>query len=284
MILIDYNAVAIANMFAMREPATEDLMRHMILNSIRLYRKKFKQKYGEVVICCDAGGNWRKEIYPEYKANRSTGREEDNNDWEAIFGFLNMVRDELRENFPYKLLHQHGCEGDDVIAAMVHYTQEFGNHEDVIIVSTDGDFKQLQKFSNVDQYSPVQKKFIKAKNPRTYLQEHIFKGDGGDGVPNVKSPDNHFTDDLPRQSPVYQKDMDKWLAAEDLRRAMGEEFYRNYQRNKKMIDLSETPPALVEQVINSFENQVVADSSKIMPFLMKKKCRYLLEDLNDFIR
>ena len=56
-----------------------------------------------------------------------------------------------------------GCEADDVIGALVHNTQEFGNFEPIMIISSDKDFIQLQKFSNVKQFSPLQKKFLQAK-------------------------------------------------------------------------------------------------------------------------
>jgi hypothetical protein len=56
MILLDYNQISISNLMVhMNKNAIleEDLVRHMILNSIRLYKNRFSDKYGEVVICCD---------------------------------------------------------------------------------------------------------------------------------------------------------------------------------------------------------------------------------------
>lgn len=149
MIIIDYSGVSIAPIAMGVAGVDENLIRHMILNSIRMYRNKFKDKYGEIVIVADGGGNWRKKVYPEYKGNRSKNREESKIDWEEAFRIIGMVRDELRDNFPYKVIHQWGCEADDTIAELVKWTQEFGNHEEVMIVSADKDFKQLQKYNNV---------------------------------------------------------------------------------------------------------------------------------------
>ena len=194
-----------------------------------------------------------------------------------------MVRDEIRENFPYKVMHEPNCEADDVIAKLALETQEFGKHEPVMIISADHDFIQLHKYDNIKQYSPMLKKFVKDKNPRLYSMTHIFKGDGGDGVPNVLSDDNVFVDDR-RQTPVTKKKLDVWLEAEDLQKVMGDTIYRNYLRNKKMIDLTETPDAIKEQIINSFENQdPKKNKGKVFPYLVRKRCKRLVECVQEFI-
>jgi len=283
MILIDFNGVAIGNITAMQMEVEESLIRHMVLNSIRMYRKKYKAQYGEIVVCCDAGGNWRREVFPHYKAKRRKDVKESKHDWAKIWEILNTIREEIAENMPWKVLNVHGCEADDIIGVLADYTNEFGNYEDVMICSADKDFAQLQKYSNVKQFSTMTKKPIVEKNPRQFLFQHTCKGDASDGVPNVMSPDDIFLLDGVRQGTMFQKKIDEWAKADDLRKAMGEDIYRNYMRNKKMIDLAETPPALREEIINSFESQTVADPSKVMPYLMNKRCRGLLEVLNDFI-
>jgi membrane-associated HD superfamily phosphohydrolase len=236
MILIDYSGIAIAPVVMGAVKADdEDLIRHMILNTIRMYRQKFKQ-YGEVVVVGDAGGNWRKEVYPQYKIKRNKHREESKIDWDVAFKNINKVFDEITEYFPYKTIKQWGCEADDSIAEIVKWTQEFGNYEEVMIVSSDKDFKQLHKFPNVYQYSPIIKKLIKVDNPRLTQLEHFITGDAGDGVPNCLSPDNSFADGIKQNTLTAKK---KAALMEDPR-ALGDEVYRNYLRNKKMIDLTET--------------------------------------------
>ena len=64
---------------------------------------------------------------------------------------------------------------------------------------------------------------------------------------------------------------------------MGDEIYRNYQRNKKLIDLSETPDTIKEKIINNFETQDPTPPSKIFPYLVSKQCRMLLESVQEFI-
>ena len=283
MILVDYNAVAIGNLVVQRLDVEENLLRHMILNSIRMYRQKFQNEYGEIVIVADGQANWRRDVFPQYKYKRRKSRDESKIDWNEAFRIINMVRDEIRDHFPYKVMHEPNCEADDVIARLALETQEFGKHEPVMIISADHDFIQLHKYDNIKQYSPMLKKFVKDKNPRLYSMTHIFKGDGGDGVPNVLSDDNVFVDDR-RQTPVTKKKLDAWLEAEDLQKVMGDTIYRNYLRNKKMIDLTETPDAIKEEIINSFESQdPKKNKGKVFPYLVKKRCKRLVECVQEFI-
>jgi hypothetical protein len=283
MILIDFSGISIAPVAMGLANADENLIRHMILNSIRMYRQKFKDKYGEVVIVADAGGNWRKDVYPEYKAKRKDARAKSKVDWDEAFRCINLVRDELKEHFPYKVIHQWGCEADDAIAEIVKHTQEFGNHEEVMIVSADKDFRQLQKYGNVRQWSTATKKFLDEPNPRLYLEEHIIKGDTGDGVPNVLSDDKCLAEGR-RQGTMSAK---KKAALLEDPKALGEEVYRNYLRNKKMIDLtenSECPQNIKEEIINTYEAQDQwANKSKVFPYLVAKRCRMLVESVQEFI-
>lgn len=280
MILIDYNAIAISNVVAMKMDPDENMVRHMILNSIRMHRAKHKAKYGEVVICCDGFKNWRKDVFPQYKFKRKDARKESKMDWNELFRITNMVQQELKENFPYKVVEVEECEADDIVGVIVELTQQFGQHEPVMIISGDKDFAQLQKYDNVAQYSPVQKKYIKTDTPRKQLQELVLKGDTSDGVPNVLSGDDVFVEGI-RQTPLRQKIIDRLINDP---KAMGEEIYRNYLRNKKLIDLSETPQAVRKEIIYNYEQQDKWENkSKVFPYLVEKRCRRLLEDVEDFI-
>ena len=191
MILLDYSQIAISNIIV-QKLNDEDMIRHMILNSIRMYNKKYRDQYGQMVICADGMNTWRRNYFPEYKAHRRKNRDESSQDWTEIFRILHLVRDEIKENLPYKVLHMEGCEADDIIGSLVMHTQEFANNEPVMIISSDKDFIQLQKFDNVKQFSPIQKKLVTDDNPRAYLWNHIMRGDSGDGIPNVLSADDTF--------------------------------------------------------------------------------------------
>lgn len=90
MIIVDLNQVMISNFMAQVGNHTnitidENLFRHMVLNSIRSYNTKFKAEYGEMVIACDAGNNWRRDVFPYYKANRKKARQKSDVDWNTVF-------------------------------------------------------------------------------------------------------------------------------------------------------------------------------------------------------
>jgi hypothetical protein len=282
MILLDFSGIAIAPIvMGQAKYDDENLIRHMILNSIRMYKQKFKD-YGDMVIIADGGGNWRKDVYPEYKGKRKQNRDESKIDWDQAFKNINMVLEEIKENMPWKVIHQWGCEADDAIAEIVKWTQEFGNYEKVMIVSADHDFIQLQKFDNVQQFSPNTKKFVKDPNPRLYQLEHILKGCSGDGVPNVLSDDDTFLVEGKRQNVLSKKKKEALL--EDPH-ALGEQVYRNYLRNKKMIVLteeSECPDSVKQEIINKFESYETPARNKVLPYLISKQCRLLVEVVEEF--
>lgn len=278
MILIDYNAIAISNVVTQKLDLDENLIRHMILNSLRMYRSKHKDKFGELVICMDGKKNWRYDVYPNYKFKRKDARKESKMDWNELFRITNMVLDEIRENFAYKVVAVEECEADDVIATLVENTQEFGNYEPVLIVSSDKDFAQLQKYDNVSQYSPMKKGFIKEATPRKQLMELIMKGDQADGIPNVLSADNCFVDGV-RQTPLRKNIIEQLINDP---KSQGDEIYRNYCRNKKLIDLSETPTTVKEKIISDYE-QYKVPKQNVFNYLIEKRCRRLLEDVADFI-
>lgn len=283
MIIIDFSQISIASFMAQpNAELSEGFLRHMILNSIRMYNKKYKNEYGQMVIACDGAQSWRKRVFPQYKAHRKKAREESSMDWELFFTYLNTIREEIQANFPYKFVHIQGVEADDVIGTLVEETQEFGKAEPVMIISSDGDFIQLQKYKNVKQFSPIQKKLVANANPHLYLFEHIVRGDKGDGIPNILSSDNAIVDGI-RQSPVTQKKLDVWLSkAEDLKSVMDETTYRNFQRNQQLIDLSKIPQDIKTQIINTYESQEVAPRARILDYLIKKRCNLLVESVSEF--
>lgn len=280
MIIVDYSGVAIANLFAMRISVSEGLVRHCILNSLRLYNAKYRREYGQMVLACDGGGTWRREMFPQYKASRKAARESGDIDWKEFFRILGNVRDEIRENLPFKVVHLQGVEADDIIATLTDSTQEFGKHEPVMIISSDKDFVQLHRYKNVRQYSPMAKEFVKEKDPVRYLQEHVLRGDTGDGVPNVLSPDDVFVSGG-RQTPLRAKLMDEWILNWDsLQTKMTTEQYRNFQRNQALIDLTKIPSVKKAEIINTFES--VKPASNTLNYLVEKRCSQLIECAEEF--
>ena len=274
------NQIAVANLMMnlkMNNSKTidESMVRHMILNSIRMYRMEHHNKYGEVVLTWDSKHSWRRDYFPEYKASRRKGREESDLNWDDIFGTLNKIRNEIKENFPYKYLEVFGAEADDIIGFLC----EENIDENIMIISGDKDFIQLQKYPNVKQWSPITKKDVNGFNPTTYLKEHILRGDTSDGVPNVLSPDNTFVDGL-RQRPLSRKKIQSWLLGGGS--DWNDEVKRNFQRNSTLIDLSRTPEELKNQIRLEYNNAPHGDRSKLLNYFMQNKLKELTENIGEF--
>jgi len=283
MIIVDYSGIAVAAAFSQKQPDQLDqgVVRHMILNSLRMHNIKNRGEFGQMVVACDSS-SWRKEIFPEYKAARKKSRETSKLDWNKFFTMANNVRDEIKENFSYPVVTVDRAEADDIIGILVSELQEFGRHEEILIVSGDKDFLQLQQFSNVKQYSPVQRKFLECEDPHRYLFEHICKGDSSDGVPNVLSPDNTFTNEL-RQTPLRAKRIDEWWEnRQSLQNHMSKHVWRNYQRNEWMINLRKTPSEIRKEVINQVGEQGGKNNNKILNYLVTNRCGLLVESAQEF--
>jgi 5'-3' exonuclease len=279
MIIIDMNQITLASVMmnfhmTKSDELEEDMIRHMILNSIRMYRTMFKEEYGEVVLTYDSRHYWRRDIFPQYKQNRKKSRENDSKDWNKIFGLLNDIKSEFKEILPYKYVEVYGAEADDVIGTLCKEYQD----QKVMIISGDKDFIQLQKYKNVKQYSPIIKKMVNGHNPDTYIKEHILKGDSSDGVPNVLSPDHTFVEGL-RQRPLSKKKIEAWLNSET---GMSEEVKRNYQRNHKLINLDNTPDDLQKSILDTFNEAPSGDRSKILTYFIENKLKELTDSIGDF--
>ena len=281
MILVDMNQISVASMMmhlhmSKSKEIDENMVRHMILNSLRMYRTRFSSEFNELVLCYDSKHYWRRDYFPEYKFSRRKGREKSDLDWDAIFLCLNKIKDELRDNMPYKFLEIYGAEADDIIGVLCsEYSDE------IMIISGDKDFIQLQKYPNVKQYSPITKKMVNGENPGGYLKEHIFKGDTSDGVPNVLSPDNTFTDGL-RQKPLGKNKIASWVEHNFEDVAPNDEVKRNYQRNRKLIDLTYTPEELSSEIIDTYKEAPYGDRSKLLNYFIQKRLRNLTESIGEF--
>ena len=288
MILVDLNQVMISNLMMQLKNSSgelsEDMVRHMVLSSLRLYRNKFFKEYGELVICCDDKDYWRKHRFPYYKASRKKDREQSSIDWNAVFTALNNIRDEIRENMPYKVVQVPHAEADDIIATLCDLHGVFKTNgespEQILILSGDKDFVQLQKYVNVDIYSPVQKKFNRVDNPERFLREHIMLGDRGDGVPNFLSPDDTFVEGK-RQRPISRKKLSTWTEL-DPKDFCDEKMLRGYMRNKALVDLSEIPPDIKSQILHTFHNVQTAPRSNIINYFMAKRLKKLMENVQAF--
>jgi 5'-3' exonuclease len=281
MILVDLNQVLISNLMAQTRGQLEELpdknmLRHMVINSLRGYNLKFREEYGTQVLCADGANPWRRDFFPNYKYKRKQSRDESSVDWSALFQMISEIRDEIAQNFPYIVLHIDKVEADDIIAVLV---KEFNSREKIMIISGDKDFIQLHKYPNVKQYAPIQKKFVEDENPIKFLHEQIIKGDRSDGVPNILSADDVFVTGT-KQRPINKKRLEEWANIENI--PLGSETKKYYERNKKLIDLNEIPGLIHNDILSKYNNYNINDRTKLLTYFIENKLKSLIENINDF--
>ena len=279
MIIVDFNQVMISNLMMQlgnhtNVPIEEGLFRHMVINSLRSYKQKFTSEYGEMVIACDDKNYWRKQLFPYYKANRKKTRDASEINWTQVFEIFNKVKQEIRDNFPYRVIQVDSAEADDIIATLVKHRSE-----PVIILSGDKDFVQLQMDNDVKQYDPVRKKWITHNDPRKYLFEHILKGDQGDGVPNVLSDDDTFVSNK-RQKPLTQKKIEAVYNQGIM--FLDKELEKNFKRNRQLVDLSMIPENIRKQVLDKYQEEDGKDRSKLFNYFIAYKLKNMMEHVGEF--
>ena len=283
MILLDFSniivgSIMVAHKIPNEERTSEDFIRHLVLNSVRNYRTKYKAKFGEIVVCTDNMSSWRKDEYQYYKAHRKIKREKQDKegmDWSALFQTINKIILEIDEFFPYKVVSVPHAEGDDVIAVLAALEREKS-----IIISSDKDFTQLQKYKNIKQYSPIQKKMLSVPDPYKYLKEHIIRGDKGDGIPNILSADDCIVEGV-RQKPISKKKVELWMKAKP------EDFCKNgmaekWERNRKLIDFDCIPSEIVKAIVSEFDKEKTPKQDQLLNYFISKRLKYLMEHIGDF--
>ena len=285
MILLDFSniivgSIMVAHKIPNEERTSEDFIRHLVLNSVRNYRTKYKAKFGEIVVCTDNMSSWRKDEYKYYKAHRKIKREKQDKegmDWSALFQTINKIILEIDEFFPYKVVSVPHAEGDDVIAVLAALEREKS-----IIISSDKDFTQLQKYKSIKQYSPIQKKMLSVSDPYKYLKEHIIRGDKGDGIPNILSADDCIVEGV-RQKPISKKKVELWMKAKP------EDFCKNgmtekWERNRKLIDFDCIPSEIVKAIVSEFDKEKTPKQDQLLNYFISKRLKYLMEHIGDFTK
>lgn len=275
MILCDLNQIiypAILANFA-REQIELSLIRHIVFNSIRRNNSKFRDKYGQFILCDDSRNYWRKQYFPYYKSHRQGHRDSSGLDWTTIFSYVGEVKKELQELLVYKYICVDEAEADDVIAVL---TQQ--RTEPVLILSGDKDFAQLHDL-DVEQYDPVRLKFVKVKNSQEKLLEHIIRGDRGDGIPNVRSNDNCFA--IGERQKTISALTYKNLCAHV--KDPTSPNYRNYIRNKTLIDLSMIPDYIQSNIIEQFGRlEIENDRAELLNYFIHNRMSQQIEHIAEF--
>lgn len=289
MLIIDFSQVMIANLMINifsgknTDAVQPDFLRHMILNTTRAIRVKFKaDQWGELILACDSKDYWRKDIFPFYKANRKKKREESSLDWTIIHQHFDTFIQEINENFPYRVVRVPKCEADDIIGTLC---VAFGNAsplnmgEPIKIVSGDEDFKQLQVYGNVSQYDQIRKKEVTSSEPDKELINLILSGDSGDGVPNVLSQDDCFVEGV-KQRPLRAERIKE--CTETPFDQLPADIQRNWKRNMSLVDLHSIPTKYKDLIMEQYKQQAGKSRTKIFPYMMSKRLKLLMEHVGEF--
>lgn len=281
MILVDYSQAMISRVVHNKAKLDERTIQHMCMDRILSIQKQFGKTYGEMVICQDTSNYWRKEFFPFYKARRRDALEKSPLDWSLIMNTIRSFAEDLESYFPYKVIRVERAEGDDIIGVL---TKEFSSREKILIYSGDNDFCQLLKYENVDQYSPILKKFLKVGNPEAHLKEKIIKGDRGDGIPNILSADNTFINPDGRQAPIRKTKLNTWLKEDAEVFCDNETMLRNWHRNRILIDLENVPEDIQAEILKQYNEYDISNWKRenIMNYLIQKGMVAFLENLQDF--
>lgn len=255
MILVDANQIAISHLMVrhkIENGINIDSVRRSIVRVLGRISRKFRGDYGEMVLCYDDKQYWRRQVFPFYKKNRKQEREASKYDWDEVFSVLNIIRDEIRNNFPYRVIQVEGAEADDVIASVVMENSKKDIPEPVLILSADKDFIQLHKYNLVKQYDPIRNNWIVNDDPVQYLQEHIIRGDRSDGIPNILTCDDAIVTGKPQKK--MSKEKIASLASMDPSEFTNFIRLRNWKRNAELIDFTRIPDSIVDSIISHYSN------------------------------
>jgi hypothetical protein len=261
-----------------KETIDLDLLRHIILNSLRSLKSKLNIYADEVNLLYDGRAYWRKEVFPYYKGKRKAGREASTFDWTSFFSNYDILKQEFRENLPFRSIEVAEAEADDLMAVICKL---FGNQRQICNATSDNDMIQIQQFiaPSVKQWSMNQKKFLTPENAGYDLFEHIVCGDTGDGVPNILSPGDTL------MAGVRQKSMRKEHLAEMAKHGITqpEKFCTNadmldrFRMNKTLIDLRCIPEDIVAKIADAYRNTPVV-KGKTFSYLTSKKLMKIIRD------
>jgi hypothetical protein len=267
MILVDMNQITISHLMVRHKiegGINIDSVRKSVIRVLGRIQSRYRREYGELVLCYDDKDYWRREAFPYYKKNRKQEREESSIDWDQVFSVLNKIRDEIRINFPYKVIQAQGAEADDVIATLCLHNSRRQQPDKVLILSADKDFVQLQKYDFVKQYDPINNRWIVEEHPIFFLQEHIIRGDRSDGIPNILTCDDAFVNRRPQKK--MSKEKIHSLATMDPESFTNFVRIRNWKRNAELIDFDYIPQEIRDRILTLYHNSVIPQTISLHYF------------------
>ena len=112
--------------------------------------------------------------------------------------------------------------------------------------------------------------------------EHILRGDRGDGVVNVLSPDNALVDGI-RQTAIKETFIQEVLQMDDPHKGLSGDVLEKYKRNEKLVNLDFIPQEFVDKIIDTYTSATPKmDKMKLMSYFGKHKMKLMMAELQDF--
>lgn len=264
-----------------------------MLNVICSHIDMFSPFANEIVVCLDDNsgrGNWRKKIYPMYKAQRTKFRNSFTSfSFTDAYHNFDKFTDIMQKSNFFKVIDVDTCEADDIILVIAKHAADAG--EKVLILSPDKDFIQLQTNPNVFQYSWMTNKMVECRDEESmneWLMEHVCLGDSGDNVPRIvdfckfKPGVKEFLEETGLPSDPYElsctyynvDDFESFggifentrfglsMLKKEIHNLGSLEAFldtnpvyrKNYYRNRQLVLLEGIPAALREQIIEKYQS------------------------------
>ena len=233
-LIFDISNLMMRCLFAQIPSPTETKFKEFKMTFLSSFMKVIKDNAPDKVIAVEDSESWRKEIYPDYKANRAAKRDSSVIDFDVFFPVFTEFLEKLQKCFGnIQFMKVPRAEADDIIAVLVKNKPEW----DIINVSSDKDFYQLFAYRNYRQFDGVKHEFIECINPEQELLVKIILGDKGDNVPGLKRGVGPV-----KAMALVNENLDKWLDEQCLR--------ERYELNTKLISFKCIPKDIEISIMN----------------------------------
>lgn len=230
--VIKHGKVKTPKSYAHKEDGVPQFIMRETINYILSFAKQ--ERINGIVIACDSKKVWRKNLYPEYKANREV---KDDIYYEETIEAMNLIKEFFRDHTSAFVLEVDHCEADDIIAVWCQRSKNVEN----IILSSDKDFMQLLD-DHTFAYSPQTKKWLESPNSSYDLFVKCIRGDRGD---NIRSAYPRV-----RTTKLEEAWNDKYKLLNLLETVLpdGSKVDDNLEFNMKLIDLARIPKEIGDKI------------------------------------
>jgi hypothetical protein len=279
MIFVDFSPLTISNNFSNMSgkgekksyPNPEEL-RIILWSALGDLNAQHRHRYGKMCVAMDNKPYWRSEIFPHYKKNRKKLGDE------IHWGIINEMELRLKDHTPWKIISIPTLEADDIIGTLAPIMAQ---KEECLIVSPDGDFRQLQIHENIHQIDIIRGRDMSCENPELFLREAFICGQTKDGIPNMLSDADTFVDPTKRQKPMTAKRKREFLKTDP---AFWDDktHLARYRENEKLIDLAKIPDDIKRKVKYEFALWPTTGKKPLRKYFVENRMAQCADNVRNF--